>query len=315
MTNQSVDIRPTDVLFMPELQLRGVQVGADHPYVGELRKLGVKTYAVIHDILPLRMPQYFESATGKQFDAYVREIVDNYDGILTVSQFVSEDVMQYCHENHIKGNHKVKIGFFHNGHDFVKSNKELLDFELQTFFNTSQKVYLMVGTIEPRKGHEIIFNAFKKMWQEGFNGKLCIIGHSGWNMEGFIKKMREDTEFGNRLQYFDHASDADVSYAYQHAACLIQASAGEGFGLPLIEASDYQIPVLCSDIPVFHEVGQDAVNYFDRNNQDSIIDCIRKFEKGDNVKDSSLIKKSSWKESAGKIFKMIINDNGWIGEL
>lgn len=314
-TNQTVELRPDDVLFMPELQLRGVQVKEDHPYIGELRAMGVKNYAVIHDILPLRMPEYFESATGAQFDGYVREIIENYDGILTVSQCVSEDVMQYCEEQNIICKHPVKIGFFHNGHDFSKNTNENPSFEVQEFFKTEKNVYLMVGTVEPRKGHEIIFNTFKKMWSEGFDGKLCIIGHVGWNMQGFIQKLKDDSEFGMKLQYFDHASDADVAFAYRNAASLIQASAGEGFGLPLIEASDYHIPVLCSDIPVFHEVGQDAVNYFDRNDMNSIIDCIQRFEKGEDIKDSSLIKKTSWKESADKIYRMIIDDEGWIKTL
>ena len=315
VTNQTLELQPTDVFFMPELQLRGVQVGEDHPYIGELRKMGIKTYAVIYDILPLRMPEYFEESTSHQFDDYLKEVVNNYDGILSDSQWVSEDIMAYCKEHNIKTDHQVKTGFFHLGQDTFKNNINAPSFEIKEFFDTDKKVYLMVGTVEPRKGHEIIYDTFKEMWKKGFDRKLCIIGHVGWNMDSFIKKIQSDPAYGDKICYFDHASDADVGYAYRHAACLIQASAGEGFGLPLIEASNYQIPVLCSDIQVFHEVAGNAVNYFDRNNQKEIIDCIERFERGEDIKDSSVIKKTSWKESTDKIYQMIVNDRQWLGEV
>lgn len=316
VTNQTVDLQRMDIFFMPELQLRGVQVGKEHPYAGEIRRMGVRTYAVIYDILPLRMPECFEKSTSQQFDTYLREIIDNYDGILSDSKWVSEDIMAYCNEKGIcSSDHTVKTGFFHLGQDTFKMNDDKPSFELKEFFETDKNVYLMVGTVEPRKGHEIIFNVFKKMWKNGFDGKLCIIGHVGWNMDSFRKKIQEDSEYGINICYFDHASDADVSYAYRHAACLIQASAGEGFGLPLVEASNYAIPVLCSDIPIFHEVAGDAVNYFNRNDQDNIIAVIERFEKGKDIKNSTRIKKTSWKESAEKIYQMIVDDNQWLGEI
>ena len=49
---------------------------------------------------------------------------------------------------------------------------------------------------------------------------------------------------------------------YEISTCLICASTGEGFGLPIIEAAQHNLPVLARDIPVFREVGGDAVHYF-----------------------------------------------------
>ena len=70
-------------------------------------------------------------------------------------------------------------------------------------------------------------------------------------------------EFGRRLFWFDEVSDADVAYAYRHATSLIFASLSEGFGLPLVEAAKFGLPIIASDITVFREIAGDAASYFE----------------------------------------------------
>ena len=173
----------------------------------------------------------------------------------------------------------------------------------------------MIGTIEPRKGHEIVLKAFDKLWRDGSNNKLCIIGHIGWNMDEFITSMKRHPQMGNKLAFFEGASDGEVRYAYENAAALIQASAGEGFGLPLIEASNYNVPIICSELEVFHEVAGDNANYFDRNDSEALVQAIKKFEDGEGVYESKGIEKISWKSAADRVYSMIINDSEWYSEI
>lgn len=104
--------------------------------------------------------------------------------------------------------------------------------------------------------------------------------------------------------------DSEIEYVYQHAKCLIQASAGEGFGLPLIEAGKYNLPVLCSDLEVFHEVAGEHVNYFQRKIE-SIVEKINEFEDGQAVYESNMISGQSWSQAAGQIYTMIVQDKNW----
>lgn len=309
---ENIEISSSDIYFMPEIQLRGVQVDKAHPYVNELRERGIKTYAVVYDILPLRMPQYFERKTSEAFDGYVREIIENYDGVLCDSQFVADDVMEYCSEKKIHALENVKMGFFHLGQDtFEKKADGHISGDIKNFFDTEQNIYLMLGTVEPRKGHEIILNAFEKMWDDKFEAKLCIVGHVGWNMNTFIERIRKHKYYGEKLAFFEGVSDKEVEYVYENSDCLIQASAGEGFGLPLIEASNYNLPILCSDIPVFHEVAGNNANYFDRNSLENVIKAVEDFEQGDAIMESKGIEKLSWKQTADKVYEMIVNNQMW----
>lgn len=314
-----VEITSGDIYFMPELQLRGIQIPRNYPRVGQLQAAGVKTYAVIHDILPVNMPQYFQKKTAEAFPGYIEEILTDYDGILAVSKSAADSWIEYCKKRQNMASEKYfKIGFFHNGVDnvLVKEAQHNIASEVKTFFDG--QTFLMVGTVEPRKGYEIVLKVFEELWDKDFAGKLCVIGHIGWNMQSLVKGMKNHAESGNKLLFIEAASDAVLSYAYQHAAALIQASAGEGFGLPLIEAGAYGLPVICSDIPVFHEVAGEYALYFDRSYPTGLQKILLHFSQdSDNglIPDSRKIKSATWNESACSIANKMLADADWYKEI
>lgn len=309
--NKNIRLLKTDLFLMPEIQMRGIHIPVNHPHASEFQKKGIKTYAVIYDILPLKMPQYFEKRTSRGFGAYIEEIVNHYDGILCDSRCVADDVIYYCKKHSVTTERKVQIGYFPLGQNSFHGqvNQQVSD-DIIRFFEKNTDVYLMLGTIEPRKGHALVLDAFEDMWEDGSEASLCIIGHIGWNMKPFMQRLKAHSEKGWRLEFFEAVNDSEVAYAYQHAKCLIQASAGEGFGLPLIEAGKYNLPVLCSDIEVFHEVAGDNVNYFERTTK-SLIEKISAFENGQAVYESNGISGWSWTQAAEKVYQMVVNGKGW----
>lgn len=309
--HQKIELKKNDIFFMPEIHLRGIHVPQTHPYACNLQKEGMRTYAIIYDILPLKMPEYFEQKTSKAFRPYIKEIVQNYNGIICDSRCVADDVIAYCRKNGITSKKKVNVGYFHLGQDtFCCGKEESISDEIRQFFEDGEDVYLMIGTVEPRKGHELVLDAFESMWKNGSELKLCIVGHVGWNMDAFIKRMHTHQEKGKKFAFFEAVNDHEVVYVYQHAKCLIQASAGEGFGLPLIEAGKYNLPVLCSDIEVFHEVAGGYANYFQRK-KDRIIEKINEFENGQGVYESVKISGQSWSEAAEQVYSMVVQDKNW----
>ncbi|MBK6649319.1 MAG: glycosyltransferase [Betaproteobacteria bacterium] len=66
-----------------------------------------------------------------------------------------------------------------------------------------------------------------------------------------MKRLRGHPELGRRLIWLDSISDEFLDLVYAGCQCLIAASEGEGFGLPLIEAAQHGIPIIARDIPVF----------------------------------------------------------------
>ena len=120
----------------------------------------------------------------------------------------------------------------------------------------------MVATIEPRKGHHQTLKAFELLWGQGADINLVIVGKQGWLVEELIENIKAHSELNKRLFWQEGISDEYLENIYAESTCLIAASEGEGFGLPLIEAAQKGKPIIARDIKVFREVAGDYAYYF-----------------------------------------------------
>ena len=127
---------------------------------------------------------------------------------------------------------------------------------------------LCVGTLEPRKNLLPLIEAVERM-APGL--PLVLAGSVGWSSGPVTAAIQRA---GPRVRHLDFVDDATLAALYQTAAALVFPSRYEGFGLPLLEALACGVPVACSDIPVFREIGGDAVRYFDHRDPDDIAGVV-----------------------------------------
>ena len=169
----------------------------------------------------------------------------------------------------------------------------------------------MVGTIEPRKGHKQVLDAFEQLWKDGIAVNLAIVGKQGWMMEGTNKKLKQHSELNKQLFWFEGISDEYLEKVYANSICLIAASEGEGFGLPLIEAAQYKMPILARDIPVFQEVAGQYADYFKGSESEVLAQKIKQwleqYKQNKHLK-SEKMPWMSWQQSATQLLtKLGIN--------
>jgi glycosyltransferase involved in cell wall biosynthesis len=160
----------------------------------------------------------------------------------------------------------LKIGFFHLGADIDASAPSFgLPPNAQQVFDavTARPSFLMVGTVEPRKGHTQALAAFELLWEQGADINLVIVGKQGWMMEKLVERMASHPEKDTRLFWLPGVSDEMLLKLYASSAALLAPSEGEGFGLPLIEAAQHHIPIIARNLPVFREVAGEHAYYFD----------------------------------------------------
>jgi glycosyltransferase involved in cell wall biosynthesis len=81
-------------------------------------------------------------------------------------------------------------------------------------------------------------------------------------VDALAARIQRHAERGKRLIWIEQASDEYLDQLYTRASCLIAASEGEGFGLPLIEAAKHSLPILATDLPVFREVAGEHALFF-----------------------------------------------------
>lgn len=281
---------------------------------------GICVYFVVYDLLPVTMPEVFPVGTRDLHQQWLSTIT-RFDGALCISRAVAEELFGWLQTFGPKRERPLSIDWFRLGSDVENStpSKGVPGDAKQVFQEfRSRATFLMVGTIEPRKGYLQALQAFSQLWELGVDVNLVIVGKEGWkplaedlrrDIPQTVHALRSHTELGKRLFWLEAISDEYLEQVYAHATCLISASLDEGFGLPLIEAASHGLPLLARDIPVFREVTADQA-YFFKNSQDPevIAKAVRKwlalFEKGEHLR-SDAMPRQSWQECAREMLDAI----------
>lgn len=242
-----------------------------------LKKQGVRIVAHIYDIISITHPQYCLERGVYNFMDFIGAHLQYADDIIVNAQATVDELRKLTKRLDIPlpPCHVVPLGA-----DFAK--QELIT-EEQVPQNAVDAVkdrpyILMVGTIEPRKNHKLLLEAYDKGLKEmGYN--IIMAGYMGWNMEEFAEKLENHSDYGKRIFHFTGLDDKAIAYLYQHAKFLAFCSYTEGFGLPIIEAIQRGTPVLAADVPVSREVGGDYCVWFEQDNAREICEIIQNYEK------------------------------------
>lgn len=268
---------------------------------------GGMVISVVHDLIPLQYPQFCHEGSVEEFQKTLPQIISLSSGILTVSRSAQKELATYLSKN-FPGRY-IPTRYFYHGADMASKNH--FGETIRPLFHSlisGEGLYLMVGTIQPHKGHLVVLEAFQSMWAEGVKANLCILGRLGGSGEGVLKSLRASKFLEEKLFICQDANDAELSFLYSHAKALVLASFAEGFGLPLVEAMNQNLSVVASDIPVFREIGGDYPEFFESGSAKDLVRAIlksEKKEKGEELPHSRTW--ITWDESVHDLSKNIID--------
>ena len=232
----------------------------------QFQRDGGRLWFLIYDLLPAERPDWFSPNNVLRYKAWLDTIAGLAEGFLCISDQTAEDLRRVLAVRYgISGGYRTSV--VPMGHDIRES---LLDpaaagSHSPVRFDISLPFSLMVGTLEPRKGHADILAAFSELWRQGADDRLVLVGRLGWAVEGLRDAIRTHPEHGGKLLWFDDVGDLELECIYQACQGVIIGSHAEGFGLPLIEALGYDKPVLARDLPIFRIHEGLGVRYFPAN--------------------------------------------------
>jgi glycosyltransferase involved in cell wall biosynthesis len=279
------------------------------------RTAGAEVWVVVNDLIPIEYPDLAPEGTPILLDKWLRRTVPRASGLLGISRSVADALRVHLARIGLidaKSTSALPIDHFYlgSGLDCIVTAPHALDGVTAAFGREPDNTYIVVGTIEPRKNHSRILDAFDVLWSEGTMVNLFIFGRLGWRSEDLARRIRRHAQFGHRLVWFESATDAELEYAYRHAAALIFASQCEGFGLPLVEAMQYGLPVLASDIAIFREIGADYPSYFDPRDPRGLSEAIRRLQSVSGSPDARPVDRVprhwlSWTDSARMLLEKV----------
>jgi alpha-1,2-rhamnosyltransferase len=277
------------------------------PAVKRAKDNGARIGLVVYDLIPITHPQFFTPALVERFSVWFDRAMDNVSFFIAISQTTRDEVRRHAESNRPSTEWHGRFESFQLGSviDSVVSNGKIRD-KLKKVFEGSDKLntYLTVGTIEPRKNHKYLLEAFNEVLKQCPGAQLCIVGSIGWLCGEFLKDLRSHPQYQRRLFIFNDLSDTELDYCYSHAKALVLPSLAEGFGLPLVEALYHGQLVLTSDIPIFREVGKDFCAYFDISKPASLAKMVIDIEKKGKMPDVRRPEKyqlPDWKDSCREL--------------
>jgi glycosyltransferase involved in cell wall biosynthesis len=262
---------------------------------------GIRKVMTVHDMVWKRFPQTMTRAS-RLFETVLMPLaLRTTDHVIADSQFTRSEVLTFF------PGAKGKI-------DVVYLASSLRDDGPLVPCPIPRAYFLFVGSSEPRKNQErmlLAYVQYRKLTPHPFD--LVIAGSYRWgdfNMIDFIRTNDLETY----VHLIHHVEDNVLSALYANAQALVLVSLYEGFGLPLVEAMQWGIPLIASNTSSVAEIAGNAALLVDPLDTDAIAQAFRRMTEDSETR-LELAQRAkkrgrefSWKQAASEIMALIVDD-------
>jgi glycosyltransferase involved in cell wall biosynthesis len=266
----AVDIKNTSVsrnfwfLFelpklVEQLQPRLVHLTFPLPFIRSRFNCPIVT--TIHDLYPYKCPENFGYKQVLFNRLFLQQCIRNSDGLTCVSHVTLEDLEYYFPEVISR---RKKIEVIYNFVDFERIEVKPPPI-LQN--KVGRPFLLCVGQHRKNKNIDLAIESYALLLKEHRIDPETIsivVGTLGPETDYLIQSIQAHSLI-NSVLMLSAIDDKELCWLYQNCQMLVIPSALEGFCIPLVEALYFSCKVVCSDIPIFREIGSANCIYFDLN--------------------------------------------------
>ena len=247
------------------------------------RRPGIDNVFFLHDILPLETPEYFKPAEYPRHLRRLRTVARRGRAAIVSTSVVREGLQRRLAE---LGRRDMPI--------LVAPPPADPSFRVRPPTETlvGRRPYFVVcGTIEPRKNHSLLLHIWRDVVARlgRLAPKLVVIGVRGWENEHVIDLLERCPSLRGHVIEASGLPTPSVKRLLLGARALLMPSFAEGYGLPVVEALAAGVPVIASDIPVFHEIGAGRLLTIDPTDGPKWREAICAFSRGKSPQRRELI--------------------------
>tara|TARA_B100001248_G_scaffold53928_1_gene35470 strand:+ start:392 stop:1483 length:1092 start_codon:yes stop_codon:yes gene_type:complete len=237
-----------------------------------------KKIVVIHDNLFWKYSKNYPRIWRNYYTKLIQLGIDSKTTIVTTSNYSKKGLEPVFKKNIINP---------------VYQSSE--SFSVPKNYNNGKKYILHIGTFEKRKDLLTLIKGFKILKDElKVDYKLVLAGSTYINGDNKVllkiqKYIKENNLFSSILMpgYIDKNK---ALYFYNNSLMYVFPSLDEGFGIPLIEALKLKVPVICSDIPIFREIADDSVLYFETKNEINLFERMKELIQSEELSNKLVLK-------------------------
>jgi glycosyltransferase involved in cell wall biosynthesis len=214
--------------------------------------------ATIHDLYPYEKPEVFGYPNVIFNRLFLKQCIEHSDGLTCVSNTTLSSLKSYFPK--IQSLKPISVVYnYVDFSDIVPEPPHNLDIGNHDYF------LLCVAQHRKNKNIDLLIQAFSFLKKHGYlqdATKLIIVGNTGPETENLFHLIH-NLSIQDQVLLIHAIKDNELCWLYQKCEIFIAASSQEGFCLPLAEALYFSSQVVCSNIPIFREIGSSKCCYFD----------------------------------------------------
>lgn len=260
---------------------------------------GINQLAAIHDINFAHRPKDLPWLKAKYYNYFFPRFSRKAKRIVTVSFFSKEDI----HRTYKIDNDDIDVVY--NGvNTLYTPTVDQEKAETKAKYSNNQDYFLFIGSLHPRKnvcGLLRAFDAFRTTVDTTI--KLLVVGESMFKT-GEIELTYEGMRYKDDVVFTGRLGNEELHQVLGAALALTFVPFFEGFGIPVIEAMNAGVPVICSNTTSLPEVGGNAVLYVDPYSMSQIKDAMIKIYEDQELREELISKgfvqkeKFSWDKTS-----------------
>lgn len=265
----------------------------------------IPQYLVVHDLAYLHFPKQVPFLVRMYYQYFVPRQIEKAKHIFAVSEATRQDIVTHfnCAPE--------KISIAYNGvRSLFKPLSEEIQEEVRTRYSQSKKYFLFVGAIHPRKNVAKLIQAFDLFClKTKADFQLLIVGRKAW-MTDETEAVWQNSPNKSRIQFYSYMDTEQLTLVTASAFAAINPSLLEGFGVPVLEAINCDVPVLVSNVFSLPEVAGPGAYLFDPNDVESIaqtmLESINDPRRAERI-DLGRVHRNlfDWKKSAEHIYQIM----------
>jgi len=233
---------------------------------------GLRFALLIHDIVPLRRPEWCDRDVVKAFSTCFHDVAPLADRVFSVSRATAEDAERYAAEAGLAL--KSRIQPIPLGTGFGQPPTPLRSERLPP----PGSFALIVSTIEARKNHVLLFRIWRELLATMPREKvptLVFAGRVGWLVADLMQQLENADWLDGKIRLIEGPSDSELAALYEDCLFTLYPSLYEGWGLPVTESLAHGTPCLAANATSLPEAGGTLARYFDPDNLHGAVRAVR----------------------------------------
>lgn len=264
------------------------------------------TTITIHDVAFKRFPQSYRFLSRAYLNWGAKYAIKHAKNIIVPSKTTKKDLIKFYNAK------PKKITVIPLGYKSIyqkESPKEITRQILDKYLLKPRNYFLFIGRIESKKNIEILIKSFNSIVNKYPHIKLVLAGKTGVGGNNILKSINN-----KNIIVTGYISDDEKKVLLKNCLSFIFPSLFEGFGIPLLEAMDANVPIIASNIPTSYEVAKNNALFFQPNEVNELTNCLKdlieKKEIWNNLikNHTSTLKMYSWEKCAKDTLKIINNE-------